>query len=258
MPSPFPGMDPYLEEPILWSDFHTTFLVALRAALKGIVPKPYVVRFDRHVWVDDPETELHLLGRPDVYIADPLNAQRDLETATALAAPITASLPYPARKGQPFLKVIDTRQHRVVTAVEFLSPSNKKPGKDRDAYLNKRADYLASQINLVEMDFLRSGERPPVDEPLPPADYYIIVCRAIDFPHAGAWPLSVRDALPAIPIPLGPADEPVLLSLRPSLDRAYDEAGYADEIDYDQSPTPPLEPADAAWAMELLARRANK
>ena len=256
MPSPFPGMDPYLEDANLWPDFHLTFLIMLRAALNKVLPAPYVARADRHVWVDDSESELHLLGRPDIYIADPLDAQRGLETATALAAPVIASLPYPARKGQPFLKVIDPRQNRVVTAIELLSPSNKKSGKDRDAYLNKRADYLASQVNLVEMDLLRSGERPPVDEPLPPADYYLIVCRAIDFPRAGAWPLTVRDLLPPIPVPLGPADKPVMLPLQPSLDRAYDEARYAEEIDYDQPPEPPLTPTDAAWASELLARRA--
>jgi hypothetical protein len=257
MPSPFPGMDPYLEDPELWPDFHLTFLIALRAALNQVLPAPYVARADRHVWVDDPESELRLLGRPDIYVADPLDAQRDLETATALAAPVGALLPYPAHKGQPFLKVLDPRQHRVVTAIELLSPSNKKSGKDREAYLNKRADYLASQINLVEMDLLRSGERPPMDKPLPPADYYILVCRALDFPRAGAWPFTVRDALPAVCIPLGPADNPVVLPLRPSLDRAYDEAVYSQEINYDQPPQPPLEPADAAWAAELLAHRAN-
>ena len=257
MPSPFPGMDPYLEDPDLWPDFHLTFLIALRAALNQVLPAPYIARADRHVWVDDPEGESQLLGRPDIYVADPLDAQRDLETATALAAPVTASLPYPARKGQPFLKVFDTRQHRVVTAIELLSPSNKKSGKDRDAYLNKRADYLASQINLVEMDLLRSGERPPVDKPLPPADYYIIVSRAADFPRVGVWPLSVRDSLPTVPFPLGAAEEPVFLPLRPSMDRAFDEAGYVEEIDYHQPPTPPLNDADAAWAVDLLAGRAD-
>jgi hypothetical protein len=112
-------------------------------------------------------------------------------------------------------------------------------------------------VNLVEMDLLRSGKRPPVDKPLPPADYYIIVSRAVDFPHVGVWPLSVRDSLPTVPFPLGSAEEPVFLPLRPSMDRAFDEAGYVEEIDYSQPPTPPLNDADAAWAAELLAHRAN-
>jgi len=257
MPSPFPGMDPYLEDPNLWPDFHLTFLIALRAALNSVLPAPYVARADRHVWVDDPESELRLLGRPDMYVADPLDARTGVGAATELAAPVTALLPFPARKGQPFLKILDTRQHRVVTAIELLSPSNKRPGRDRDAYLNKRADYLASQVNLVEMDLLRSGVRAPVSGPLPPADYYIMVSRASDFPKAGVWPLSVRDHLPPAPIPLNPGEECPLLQLRPSLDRAYDEAGYAQEIDYDQPPAPPLNPADAAWASELLAGRAD-
>ena len=254
MPSPFPGMDPYLESWI-WPDFHLTFLIALRAAVNAVLPRPYVARADRHVWVDSPETDPRLLGRPDLYVADPLDAPPGSEAVTTLAAPVAAALPYPARKGQPFLKIVDTRNHRVVTAVELLSPANKTPGRDRDAYLNKRADYLASQVNLVEMDLLRSGARPPVVGTIPPADYYIVVCRVFDFPQAGVWPLTVRDQLPTIPIPLNPDVEPPLVSLRPSLDRAYDEAGYEQEIDYTQPPTPPLHAADAAWAATLLAER---
>jgi uncharacterized protein DUF4058 len=257
MPSPFPGMDPYLEDPNLWPDFHLTFLIALRAALNDVLPPPFVARADRHVWVDAPEMDPRLLGRPDLYVADPLDAPPGSEAVTTLAAPVAAALPYPARKGQPFLKIVDARNHRVVTAVELLSPANKTPGRDRDAYLNKRADYLASQVNFVEMDLLRSGARAPVVGALPPADYYIIVCRYFDFPRAGVWPLTVRDRLPTIPIPLNPDVEPPLVQLRPSLDRAYDEAGYEREIDYTQPPTPSLAPTDAAWTSELLAGRAD-
>ncbi len=257
MPSPFPGMDPYLEDATIWSDFHLTFLIALRAALNAALPAPYVARADRHVWVDSPGTEPRLRGRPDSYVADPLDAPPASEAVTTLAAPVAAALPYPARKGQPFLKIVDARNHRVVTAVELLSPANKAPGRDRDAYLNKRADYLATQVNLVEMDLLRSGTRPPVVGAVPRADYYIVVCRHYDLPRAGVWPITVRDPLPSIPIPLNPDVEPPLVPLRPSLDRAYDEAGYEREIDYAQPPTPPLSPPDAAWAAALLAQREN-
>lgn len=257
MPSPFPGMDPYLEDPNLWPDFHLTFLVALRAALNDVLPSPFVARADRHVWVDAPETDPRLLGRPDLYVADPLNTPPGSAAVTTLAAPVAAALPYPARKGQPFVKIVDTRNHRVITAVELLSPANKTPGRDRDAYLNKRADYLASQVNLVEMDLLRSGARAPVVGSVPPADYYIVVCRYFDFPRAGVWPLTVREPLPAVPIPLNPDVEPPVVPLRPSLDRAYDEAGYEQEIDYTQPPAPPLNPADAAWASQLFAGPAS-
>ncbi|HVS40225.1 MAG TPA: DUF4058 family protein, partial [Gemmataceae bacterium] len=126
-----------------------------------------------------------------------------------------------------------------------------------EAYLNKRADYLANQVNLVELDLLRSGARAPVVGTVPPADYYILVCPHFDFPRAGVWPFTVRDPLPEIPIPLNPETEPPHVPLRPSLDRAYDEAGYEREIDYAQPSTPPLGPTDAAWAAELLAERGD-
>ncbi len=186
---------------------------ALRA-LNRVLPAPYVARADRHVWVDAPETDPRLLGRPDLYVADPLDAPPGSEAVTTLAASVAAALPYPARKGQPFLKIVDARNHRVVTAVELLSPADKTPGRDRDAYLNKRDDYLASQVNLVEMDLLRAGERPPVVGTVPPADYYFLVCRHFDFPQAGVWPLSVRDPLPSLPMPLNPDVEPPFVQLR--------------------------------------------
>jgi len=111
-------------------------------------------------------------------------------------------------------------------------------------------------VNLVEIDLLRDGERPPLQVPEPPpSDYYILVCPAATFPQAGFWPFSVREPLPLVSIPLDPHSEPVFLDLRACLDRAYDGGRYSDEIDYRQPPVPPLSEADAAWADELLAAR---
>jgi hypothetical protein len=142
----------------------------------------------------------------------------------------------------------------VVTAVELLSPANKSSDKDGEAYLTNRQEYFRSGVNLVEMDLLRSGNRPPTIERRPPADYYVLVSRAVDYPRVGLWSISVRDQLPPIPIPLYPEDAPVMLALRPSLDRAYDEGRLDEDINYTQPPDPPLDEPDASWARELLAR----
>jgi hypothetical protein len=256
MPSPFPGMDPYLESPETWPDFHGTFLMSIRAALNQSLPSPYVARWDRYVWIDEPETEqARPLGRPDVYVADRLGQEEGTGLKTALAAPATVTLPAVDPKGKPFLKIIDTRGHRVVSVIELLSPANKAAGRDRDAYLAKREEYFRAGTNVVEMDLLRSGLRAPMEPQPAPADYYILVSPAADYPKAGVWPLTVRDPLPPVPIPLKPQDPPVMLDLRPCLDRTYDEARFQDEIDYDEPPTPPLGEPDAAWARELLAQR---
>lgn len=255
MPSPFPGMDPYLESPETWSDFHGTFLLAIRAALNQSLPEHYVARWDRYVWIEEPEAgESRPLGRPDVFVTDRLGRDEGLPVGATLAAPVTVTLPAVDPKGKPYLKIVDTRGHRVVTILELLSPANKAAGRDRDGYLAKRQEYFRGGTNLVEIDLLRNGTRPPAEPPLAPADYYVLVSRATDYPVAKVWPFSVRDPLPPVPVPLNPPDPPVMLALRPCLDRAYDEARFGDEIDYDQPPTPPLREPDATWARELLGR----
>jgi len=153
---------------------------------------------------------------------------------------------------------VDADSRRVVTVVEMLSPANKSTGKDGEAYLAKRQDYLRTHTNLVEIDFLRRGRRPPVEVPMPRADYYIIVCRGIDYPQAGVWPLSVRDRLPPIPIPLDPGVISVKLELEPCFQKAYEEGRYDLDVNYEEPPTAPLAEPDATWAKELIRSSRGK
>ena len=247
MPSPFPGMDPYLENPVRWGDFHTTFLGPLRFQLNKLLPRRYIARFDRYVWVDEPDSsQLRLLGEPETYLVDPLNGRGTAEKTAVLEAPVATTLPAIARKGKLFVKIVDAMSHRVITVVELLSPANKSSGRDGDAYLAKREEYLSSEVNLVEMDLLRTGNRPPTATPIPCADYYIMVSPAVDYPNAGLWPITVRDTLPPIPVPLQPQDAPLMLALQPIFTEAYDGGRYGDEINYDEPPVPPLNEPDAA------------
>jgi hypothetical protein len=257
MPSPFPGMDPYLEEPSLWPDLHLGMIAAMRAALNAQVPEGYAVYADRYVWLHEPDGDTRVrLGKPDVYLSERTEAVPGSRAEATLVVPTVVMLPVVRRQGNRYLRIIDRHSRRVVTVVELLSPTNKDPGEDRDAYLAKRNEYLATGTNLVEIDLLRAGGRLPLGEPPPPpADYYVLVCRAAELPRAGVWPFSVRDPLPTIPVPLNPEDAPVLLSLQPCLDRAYDEAAYSRELDYAVPPDPPLREPDATWARELLAHR---
>jgi hypothetical protein len=219
-----------------------------------MLPRPYVARCDRYVWIDDPEDESSRpLGQPDTYVADMQNDKVEPGGPVAtLVAPVMARMPVVDPKGKLFVKILDAHDRRVVTVVEMLSPANKSVGKDGDAYLAKRQEYLQARTNLVEIDLLRRGSRPPVQGQVPPADYYIIVCRGVDYPDAAVWPLTVRDPLPAIPIPLDPAVVPVMLDLRPCLDRAYDEGRLDEDIDYSRPPAPPLTESDAVWSRKLL------
>jgi hypothetical protein len=255
MPSPFPGMNPYLEHPEDWPDFHGAFLFALRAAINAVLPDRYVALVDRHVWLHDPDSEERLLlGIPDVTTVNEGGANEGTTAAVLEVAPITVTLPAVPHKGNLYIRLIDRAERKVVTVVELLSPSNKRAGRDRQAYLAKRDEYLASGTNLVEIDFLRAGQRMPLGEPpLAETDYYLFVSRAASYPKAGLWPFSVRDPMPPLLVPLLPGDVTPKIELKPCIDRAYDEGRYDKELDYLQSPVPPLREPDATWARELLA-----
>jgi hypothetical protein len=266
MPSPFPGMDPYLEDPTFWSGFHTRFIVAVSASITRVLPPGYYADVEQHVWLqtDEPE-EREPFAVPDGYIASPgettgAGDRRDTATLSPTEPQTEVTLPKVSkRKGHKFVQIVDQPGNRVVTVIELLSPSNKEPGDDREAYLHKRDDYLVTQTNLVEIDLLRDGDRLPFGRPKPPpADYYALVSRADRFPKASVWAFTARDLLPVLPVPLKPADSPVELDLRACLDRAYDDAGYQTRIDYSRPPQVALRKLDAEWAADLLKKHAKK
>lgn len=155
---------------------------------------------------------------------------------------------------QKYVKIIDSKGRRIVTVVEIFSPANKTTGKDGDAYLYKRDEYIGSGINLVEIDLLRNGHRPPLGEPAPPdSDYCIAVHRGGARGEFRSSPFSVRDAIPLIPIPLDSDVPDVELDLRKCMDRVYDLGRYAEQLDYRKPPESPLGKTDAKWAKDLLA-----
>lgn len=259
MPSPFPGMDPYLEDPWIWPDFHLTFAVAIRTELNRRLPDGYVALIDRYVWVQEPETdELKRLGKPDVFLTGE-SRSKETPASAVVVAPVEITLPSPTDEGIPFVRITDRARRRVVTVIELLSPSNKSPGKDRDAYLMKQREYLASDVNVVEMDLLRKGERLPWIAPsVSAAHYYVMVSRAAERPRGFVWPITVREPLPPIAIPLASRDGDVALELSTCMNQAYDSAGYARELEYQQPPNPPLDEPDATWARELLAAKLSE
>lgn len=254
MPSPFPGMDPYLESQPFWSPLHSGLITAMQRELKARVPRKYSVWTDLNIWLQEPGSEDE--GdpfEPDVYLTEKSAESSGGAALAVINAPATTLLPAVRRKGSRFLRIMEARSDRVVTVVELLSPSNKKSGDDRKAYLAKRNEYLATGTNFVEIDLHRTGRRMPLGEPTPPeADYFVLVCRAAEFPRTALWPISVRDRLPEIAIPLMPEDGCALLPLQLCLDWAYDIGPYDNEIDYTQPPRIPLKGDDVAWAEQIV------
>jgi hypothetical protein len=245
-------MNPYLESSHFWADFHATFIPALRAALTAKVAPAYFVGVQEHVYIHEPEDK-RLLGVPDVDIAYATTSKKRSSgkgTAT-VPAPATVTIPQLRKRKVGYLQVVDGKDRSVITVIELLKPSNKYAGADRDKYLTKRLELFATQVNFVELDFLRGGPRLPLTG-LPDCSYYAMVSRPATRPKADIWPLTLRETLPSLPIPLREGEPEPLIDLKAVLDRVYDEARYGDQI-YDYTPEPQLSPADAEWATAILA-----
>lgn len=261
MPSPFPGMDPYLEGS-LWPDVHASLLPKLRAAIVRLLPDCYSALIGQYVWLEGSDDDDRLaLGVPDVFVSQ--SEQRtnghSARSQSASIAPVITTLPAVRRSGHRYLRITDRDRRRLVTVVELLSPSNKDSGKNRPHYLEKRNEYLATGVNLVEIDLLRAGERMPLGDPSPtPTDYLFAVIRADSFPKVELWPFSLRDELPALIVPLDPSDGDLPVDMKPCLDQIYAEARYENSVSYSAPANPPLRKADAAWAAELLKKHAKK
>jgi hypothetical protein len=252
MPSPFPGMNPYLEQDDVWEDFHHNFLTWSQAALNSQLGENYFARIESRLYIRElSDDERRFFGRADVAVSE----RGQLHSPTAIAqidAPVELLLPDFDVGRDSCLEIRDRRDRRVVTVIDLLSPANKKRGPNREAYLAKRNGILASQTHLVEIDLRRGGERPSIPA-LPDCDYYVLVSRYEARPRTGFWPIGLRERLPMIPVPLSVADPPVDLDLQQLVRQAYDSADYGKTI-YSEMPEPPLSAADTAWADQLLAR----
>lgn len=256
MPSPFPGMDPYLEAQPFWADFHMAMIITMKGMLQKSVPEGYSVWSDIHVCLHEPDAKTRLRSvKPDTLVLHGRGRSHG-QRGRGIVAPATSLLPAVRRTGGRYLKIKETDTDRVVTVIELLSPTNKRRGEERDEYLSKRNLYFAEGVNLVELDLLRSGTRMPMGRPAPPAaHYFALICRGDEFPKTGIWPISVRDCLPEIPVPLQPEDGFVPLPLQACFEAAYEVGPYQRVVDYVKTPKPPLPPGDAEWARKRVEDR---
>ncbi len=256
MKSPFPGMDPYLEQH--WRDIHHRFLTYACDDLQEHLPRDLRARLEERVFVEPEDGD----GRgiyPDVRVIEYPSRGGGVELATRIesAEPLVIQLEAePATEG--YIEIIDVGSgNRVVTVLELLSESNKQPGEGLDLYRKKQRECLQAGVNLVEIDLLRSGKRvlavPPAR--VPPAHrttYQICVTRGHKPRTHEVYRAALREPLPIIRVPLRALDADVPLNLQALIERCYHHGRY-DDLDYRAAPHPPLDPADTAWALELLA-----
>ncbi len=253
MPSPFPGMDPYLERPSLWPDVHHEMIRGIRAALNPLVLPAYTVRVQERVYVS-PEDELELENfLPHLVLKKSNGSQKMKATGTIdIDPPVIIPYVYNATIEEPYLEIKDRKTNRLITVIEVLSPANKIRGSRRRAsYMEKREKLLESNAHLVEIDLLRCGDL-PIKPLLDSGDHRVFLSRGDDRKHTRCWPIRLRDRLPVIGIPLKKPDADVPLDMNSLLKVVYASGAYENAVDYTKPCKPPLKPANARWASRLL------
>jgi hypothetical protein len=253
MKSPFPGMDPFLERH--WEDVHTRLIGYIADALQPQLSEDLIARMEEKVYVeDDGQTRLR---RPDVRVVEnptPWRSQAGAPGAAVLDEPMLLEpIGDPIR--QRSVLIYDAAGHRIVTAIEVLSPWNKSPGKAVNAYLEKREKYINSEMNLIEIDLVRTGDWTgmigPFVVPEKGLTTYRVTVTQPQLPGPYHYPISIRAKLPVIKVPLRPHDVPATLNLQELIDHAYLMGRY-DRIDYTTPCTPPLIGPEMEWAEQLL------
>jgi hypothetical protein len=238
MPSPFPGMDPYIESQ-KWEDFHTSFVSAIRDALVPFVRPKYVVDVEKRVYLEriDPTVSAQsLVADAAIYHRfDHMNSNDHGATAVLREPsikPKVCTIPYFEEHRETFITIRRGSPSEVVTVIELLSPTNKKKGTvGREQYLEKVHALMKTRASLVELDLLRGGERSTVSDP-PSGDYFALVSKPAPRPLAEVYAWAWRDQLPRILIPLSVEDPDVALDLQAVFDLVYDRAGYDYSINY--------------------------
>jgi hypothetical protein len=256
MPSPFPGMDPYLETPDLWPDAHHGLISQIQKTLNpGLRPR-YVARVELRVYISDDDDPGREALVPDVRIQKrKRQGVKKPKSASALAItePLTVPLLIEDEIEEARLEIRHLESGSLVTIIEILSPTNKIRGaRGRTSFLDKRRETLGSEVHWVEIDLLRAGVPSITHPPLVASDYRILVSRAGKRTRASYWPVNVRQPLPVIGIPLRAPDHDAALDLGAVLSAVYDDAAYDLSIDYRKKPEPPLKTDEAAWADRLL------
>lgn len=261
MPNPFPGMNPYLESPELWRSVHNRLIVAIADLLTPQLLPKYLVDIEQRIYQLSGEDAL-VIGIPDVTIQRSLAPTTETTSNVAVADPPTQSLkvriPWPVEVKESYLQVIETETKKVVTVIEVLSPTNKRPGKGREMYEAKREKVFGSHTHLVEIDLLRSYQPMLVFDNDIEASYRILVSRGNQRPLADLYLFNLPDLIPQFPLPLGAGDAEPIVDLQALLNGVYDRAAYDFRIDYTAAPVPALSESDAVWADALLGERGLK
>ncbi|NMF86595.1 DUF4058 family protein [Nodosilinea sp. P-1105] len=246
MPPAFPGMNPYLESPDLWTEVHAWLIVQLARHLNPVLKPKYRAAVEQRVY-----NESLLVGIPDVSVFQGKAGQTQATTTTTLNKPIRVNLPMSEEVKETYLEIRQISTGQVITVIEVLSPKNKRSGEGRNHYTAKRRKVLESHSHLVEIDLLRFGEPLPMSGSIP-SDYRILISRAASRPEADLYPFNLQEPIPGFSLPLQPGDDEPTIDLNSVLQEIYDQASFELVIDYTRQPVlPPVTESSFQWIQAL-------
>lgn len=223
MPSPFPGMDPYLENAKLWPAFQHQLLACLyQILLPGLVDR-YRARVGTRTYVSE--------------------------------MPLFTSI-IREQYAEEYIEIRNRTDGKLVTLLEVVSPANKITPAGRQAYLDARQQAVTQRAGIVEIDLILQG-KPMLTysrDGLPEYDYAVTVTRSNAPDRYEIYTATIQKKLPKFKLPLAADDRDALLDLQAAFARAYDLGTFASQIDYKTAPPPdvPFTDENRTWAEELL------
>lgn len=255
MKSPFPGFDPYLLQS--WGDVHQSLAIYARNAIQPNLPNDLRARTEERVYVEHEDgadrfitTDVTIFERParDFSRSESTSSVAVLEpVATLTDEPVTES----------FIEIREKGGGKLVTVIEFISPTNKIPGSGRQKYIAKQRELEAADVHLVEIDLVLDGPR-VFDFPGKISSQYESMLMANIRLGYGRklYAFSLRERLPILPIPLRYSDDDITLDLQLLHDQCYRDGAY-DDTDYSANPAT-LHPDHKDWIAELLQKAGHR
>lgn len=221
MPSPFPGMDPFLEDDKVWPAFQHH----LTASLYQILLPNLIDRYRARI------------------------GQRQYATEMPLFTSVIRE-----EHCEEFIEVRQRNDNRLVTLIEVVSPTNKTTAVGRDAYHERRREARSQSASIVEIDLVLQG-KPMLDysrEGLPEWHYAVTVTRAMQPERHEIYTATLQKRLPRFKLPLALDDRDTVMDLQAAFTRSFDQGGFGAQLDYQSGPKSVAEDADRRWIDDML------
>ncbi len=253
MPSPFPGMDPYLEDPAFWQDFHHRFISAWCEVIAEGLPDSYDARIGERVNLTQLEPEVVKLISPDVAVSQgPLKKKHPASGGSvAVLEPEVVPQTYVEEMRESYIEILHRPDRSLVAVLELLSPTNKS-GSGFFEYEYKRSNILKQNVHLFELDLLHAGAPPALSRPLPPGDFRALLTRAERRAFCNVYTFSMRQRLPVLPVPLRAPDPDLPVDLQAAFDLAYHRGRYGRSVRYSEPAAVSLSADDNIWIAERI------